>query len=227
MKKTPNFKPVLYRVEDKYALSEVEFERLKSKFLSVLPVDSGEPYCISSLYFDDYKDTFLEDTINGQPIREKYRVRIYNDSFKTIKLEHKMKKYSRIHKVSTRLDQSQIERLVAGKTLTSNDALSNLFNSAILTKCLRPKVIVTYKRTAFVYDKGNVRITFDEDLKASNDAFNFGNPQTPYDYPKTPFRVVEVKYDEFLPDFIANLLEHDNMWQSSNSKYRICREIYL
>lgn len=37
-------------------------------------------------------------------------------------------------------------------------------------------------------------------------------------------RVVEVKYDEFLPGFISGLLETGNMNQTSYSKYRICRE---
>ena len=226
MKKSKNFKPVLYRVEDKYALTKLEFERLRSKFMSILPVDRGETYRISSLYFDDYKNTCLADTVNGQPIREKFRIRIYNDTLDTIKLEHKTKQYSRIHKDSMTLNIDELNQLMCSQTIETDNPVANVFNRAILTRCLRPKVIVTYDRTAFVYKQGNVRITFDENLCASQNISEFGNPNLIYDYPETLFRVLEVKYDAFLPDFIADLLEHGNMWQSANSKYRTCREIY-
>ena len=226
MKKLENFKLIHYRVEDKYALSKIEFERLRSKFLSVLPVDMNQTYCISSLYFDDYKDTCLVDTINGQPMREKFRIRIYNNSLNTIKLEHKIKVYSRIHKDSLLLNEQELRRLMQGQTIDSNEPVANVFNCAVSTRYLRPKVIVSYDRTAFIYKQGNVRITFDENLRASKDLACFGSQDVLYDYPRTSFRVLEVKYDGFLPDFIADLLEHGNMWQSANSKYRCCREIY-
>ena len=37
-------------------------------------------------------------------------------------------------------------------------------------------------------------------------------------------RILEVKYDELLPGFIARLLEFGNMNQISYSKYRLGRE---
>ena len=37
-------------------------------------------------------------------------------------------------------------------------------------------------------------------------------------------KILEVKYDEFLPGFIARLLEFGNMNQTAYSKYRLGRE---
>ena len=37
------------------------------------------------------------------------------------------------------------------------------------------------------------------------------------------FCVLEVKYDEFIPDFLVQLLELGNMQQTAYSKYQLCR----
>ena len=36
--------------------------------------------------------------------------------------------------------------------------------------------------------------------------------------------MLEVKYDEFIPGFLLQLLELGNMQQSAYSKYQLCRE---
>ncbi|MBO7098087.1 MAG: polyphosphate polymerase domain-containing protein [Alphaproteobacteria bacterium] len=225
MSTTEHIKSGIWRVEDKYALSPAEFEHLKYQFAAVLPMDRGQSYSVSSLYFDDYFDSFLQDAVNGQPVREKFRVRIYDDSLSVIKLEHKKKQYSRICKDFEYLNEDELKRLVAGQMITKNDGVSALFNAALLTRHLKPKIVARYKRTAFVYEGGKVRITFDENLEASQDVLSFGSDTLKYDFAQDAFRVVEVKYTQFLPNFIANLLDCGNMWQSANSKYRICREL--
>jgi hypothetical protein len=100
------------------------------------------------------------------------------------------------------------------------------FALAIRNRGLKPKVIVTYERKAFVYETGNVRITFDRNVRGSNRIDLFGDKNLLYEYPKDYNAILEVKYDEFLPDFIAQSLEIDSMWQVSYSKYKICRELY-
>ena len=50
----------------------------------------NEKYVISSLYFDDLRDSMLADTLDGIDARDKYRIRIYNNSFEIIKLEVKI-----------------------------------------------------------------------------------------------------------------------------------------
>ena len=89
----------------------------------------------------------------------------------------------------------------------------------------RPKVIVEYDREPYICRNGNVRVTFDTNIRSSNcvdDFFEkkiFARPVMPSGY-----HLMEVKYDEFLPGFIAQLLETSHMNQSSYSKYRLCRE---
>mgnify|MGYP002510774277 CR=1 FL=1 len=53
---------------------------------------------MTSIYFDDLFDSYLNDTIGGNCKREKYRIRIYNHSWEVIKLEVKYKKYNYVMK---------------------------------------------------------------------------------------------------------------------------------
>lgn len=226
----------MYRVEDKYTCDEKQLAVLQARLKTVLRPDynqSGdEGYQITSVYFDDLYDTHLQDTEDGNRLREKYRIRIYNDSFETIKLEIKYKRDSRVFKRAETISAEQMKRLLAGQCIPdkspSADSTITLFNLAIANRGLRPRVIVEYDRAAYVFDAGNVRITLDRNLRASTDLDGFIHKNQAYYRPVPEFdRVLEVKYDEFLPGFIARLLETGNMNQTSFSKYRLCREAAL
>ena len=224
---------MMFRVEDKYACSASELFLLQSRIDTVLKADanqySQDGYSIISVYFDDLYDRHLQDTIDGNSKREKYRIRIYNNSFDTIKLEVKYKQYNRILKKSKTISYSDMNSLLQGNPIACTnlpDDPATLFNMGIQNRGLRPKVIVAYERKAYVFPSGNVRITFDRNIRSSNLIHMFGNDELSYDFPESPNAILEVKYDEFLPGFIAQLLELGNMQQTSYSKYRICREIY-
>lgn len=223
----------MYRVEDKYVIPENDYYELHERLAAVLPSDqngSGSGYSISSLYFDDLNDTDYFDTVSGNPYRRKHRIRIYNDSFDTIKLEVKRKNYNRIDKVSCSISREELADLMAGRMIAwgkDRESPRTIFNEEIAEHVLRPKVIVTYEREAFVYGPGNTRITFDRNVRASDDIDLFGTKNIVYDYPDITDYVLEVKYDEFIPDFVLQVLEIDSMQQTSYSKYGNCREIYM
>lgn len=223
----------MYRVEDKFGCSRAELYHLQKRLGYVLESDSNENniegYKVSSLYFDDLQDSCLRDTIEGYRSRRKYRIRIYNDSFDAIKLEVKEKQNNRIYKLSKTITKEEMDRLICGECIDctyEKDDPATLFNLAIKETDLRPKVIVTYERKAFVYDWGNVRITLDRNVRGSNDILHFGKKELAYDFVRESDAVLEVKYDEFIPQFILQLLELGNMKQTAYSKYQLCRELF-
>lgn len=224
----------MYRVEDKYSCTSQELAILQSRIGTILKPDSNENgeegYSIISVYFDDIYDTHMQDTIDGNSFRDKYRIRIYNHSFDTIKLEVKSKSYNRVNKKSSLITFEQMQQLLQGNSIERRNSLDDpatLFHIAISERRLSPKVIVAYERKAYIYEPGNVRITFDRNIRASNQVELFGNAKITYDNLRQENNaVLEVKYDEFMPDFISQMLETGNMRQTSYSKYRLCREIY-
>ena len=221
----------MIRVEDKYWCSERDMLLLESRVKAVLrpdPMAGGRPYQITSLYFDDRNDSCWQTAEDGVSERKKYRIRIYNNNPNLIKLEVKYKSYNRVFKRSRTIPRADAEKLMRGECIEdpreSMDNPVTLFNLAIKTDLLRPKIIIDYNRTAYTFTPGNVRITFDRNLRASRDISSFLNGDTAFTPVKDTDKILEVKYDEFLPGFIARLLEFGNMNQTAYSKYRLGRE---
>ena len=154
----------MYRVEDKYCCTATELIALQARIGTVLRPDENEGgsegYSITSLYFDDLRDSCLRDTEDGVNRRNKYRIRIYNNALNVIKLEVKIKQDNRILKFSRSISIAEMKRLMNGECIEDSASMEDpatLFNLAIKTQGLRPRVIVSYERKAFVYEPGNVR----------------------------------------------------------------------
>ena len=221
----------MYRVEDKYSCSERDMLLLESRVKTVMrpdPAAGGAPYRISSLYFDDPEDSHWADSEDGVSCRKKYRIRIYNNTADVIKLEVKYKAYNRILKKSRTISREDAEKLIAGECIEdreeSMDNPVTLFNLAMKERLLRPVMIIDYRRDAYTFPAGNVRITFDREIRAGGDAGSFLTGKAVCVPLEETDRILEVKYDEMLPGFIGRMLELGNMNQISYSKYRLGRE---
>lgn len=223
----------MYRVEDKFSCGEAAMYCLQKRLENVLRSDSNEDsaegYSVSSLYFDDFTESCFRDTVEGSRVRRKYRIRIYNHSLNTIKLEVKEKLDNRVRKKSRNITEEELRKLMCGECIESLPSMEDpaaLFNLAIQTSILRPRLIVTYERKAYIYEPGNVRITLDRNIRACDRVEYFGRSDIPYDFLREQDEILEMKYDEFIPEFILQLLELGNMQQISYSKYQLCCERY-
>ena len=221
-----------YRHELKYQVTDGQIQLLRNRISHLLPLDShvaqSGSYCIRSLYFDDYDNRCLKENENGTDPREKFRIRIYNGSAEKISLECKRKERGKTHKTSCPLTQEQTRQLMAGKILPdigSQPPLLRKLTLQMMTRRLRPVVIVEYRRIPYVYKNGNVRITLDTNILSSSEVETFLDPRIS-GRPVLPVgqQLLEVKYDEYLPDFIYRSLMLPNLRQTAFSKYYICRK---
>lgn len=90
-----------FRNEWKYLISTSEKEVLNLRMKPLMKLDphaENGGYLIRSLYFDDYWNSAYEEKESGVLMRKKYRIRIYNYSAESIKLERKKKFGSYIYK---------------------------------------------------------------------------------------------------------------------------------
>ena len=88
---------------------------------------------------------------------------------------------------------------------------------------LRPKTIVDYTREPFVYPLGNVRATLDYDIRTGLGRTNFLNPDCVTIPAGNAPTILEVKWDEFLPDIIRDAVQLSGRRTSAFSKYAQCR----
>lgn len=221
-----------YRHELKYICTAAELAMIQGRIHHLIPLDShaGENgmYQIRSLYFDDYYDRCYYENENGTDPREKFRIRIYNGKTDKISLELKKKERGKTLKLSCPLTEEQCRMLMRGKVLPDSDEYPPVLQKLLLqmkTAMLRPKIIVEYDRVPYVYKLGNVRITLDKNISSSSAIDTFLNP-TIHKRPIMPAgqHVLEVKFDEFLPDYIYQTLQLRNLRQTAFSKFYLCRK---
>lgn len=219
-----------YRNEIKYICSQAQLGLIENRIRPLCRPDphGGEDgtYLITSLYFDDYDNSCYYENENGVDPREKFRIRIYNRQLSYIALECKRKQSGKIFKETCRLTDRQFKSLLNQEWsgLVGTDPLINKFYIACQTKCLRPKVIVEYERTTFIYPQGNVRIAFDRNITTSSRVQQFGQINRGRPVMSTGQHILEVKYDELLPDYLYNALQIEHLRQVAFSKYYICRK---
>ena len=93
---------------------------------------------------------------------------------------------------------------------------------------MHPAVIVEYDRIPYVFRNGNVRVTFDMNISSAADCDRFFDRALPR-RPVMPAgqHLLEVKFDEYLPDHIYRSLNLAQLQQTAFSKYALSRKYTL
>lgn len=224
-----------YRHELKYLVSAAQIPLLKSRIEQIMQLDphGGKDgmYSIRSLYFDDYRNRSFHENENGTEPREKFRIRIYNRSLQRIALECKRKDHGKTLKTACLLTREQAECLMQGKPVPEWDGMPPLLrkmNLQIRTRLLRPVVTVEYERIPYLYPNGNVRVTLDMNISAGPGSRAFLTDHLPR-RPVMPLgqHLLEVKFDEYLPDVIYRSLNLGCLRQTTCSKFYLSRKTTL
>lgn len=230
-----NKKEKIFRHEYKYVCSEAQLIVLQNRINTLLNLDmhveTSGSYTVRSVYFDDYYNSCFYKNENGTNISEKFRIRTYNCDLSGTKLELKKKERGKVQKISCPLTQEQCFMLINNQVLPDNPEYPAVLQKLCLlmkTKLLRPVIIVQYNRTPFVGEEGNVRITFDRNIVSSDsvNCFMMNDIQT---RPIMPLNqhILEIKWDEFIPDYIHRVLNLENLHQTAFSKFYLSRKFSL
>ena len=218
-----------FRHEYKHQINLADIMVLKSRLSAVLKHDqhAGEngTYFIQSLYFDNYQDKALREKVDGVNKREKFRIRYYNRNTSFIQLEKKSKINGLCNKQSCRITAEECQKIIDGDIEflreSKKDLMMELY-AKMKYQLLKPKCIVAYRRESFVYPPGNVRVTLDMNICGSNNVKEFLNPELQFlqTYHQA---ILEVKWDEFLPQIIKDCVQLKSRRSSAFSKYAAVR----
>lgn len=218
-----------YRHEWKYEINACDHLMLRQRLKVVMKQDANSEdgcYRIRSLYFDTPGDKALLEKIDGVNEREKFRIRYYNGDTGFIRLEKKSKKNGLSKKIGVTVTAAEVKALLAGDTAWMNDSARPLVQE-LYTKMrcdgLKPRTIVDYTREAFTYGPGNVRVTIDYNIRTGMRSLDFLNPDC-VTVPVVDSRtLLEVKWDEFLPDCVKSAVRMNGRRVGAFSKYAACR----
>ena len=87
---------------------------------------------------------------------------------------------------------------------------------------LMPKTVVAYQRVPFVYAPGNVRVTIDWNIRTGSPR-DFLDPRGLTLPIAEDVTLLEVKWDEYLPNVIRRAAALKSRTPASFSKYAVCR----
>ena len=217
------------RHELKHNINNIDCIELRTKMPVVMKCDAhaidSNGYRVRSLYFDNYNDKALMEKLFGISTREKFRLRLYNGDTSLIKLEKKSKNNNICYKESEIITKEECDLIIKGQYEFLKNKKEPLFielYAKIIYQQLRPKTIVDYKREAYLYDCGHVRVTIDSDIRKSDNINNF-LVEDPYFEPTPKSYILEVKYDNYLPELISNIVSLGNRNVAAFSKYVAAR----
>lgn len=219
------------RSELKFGITYVDYQILKMRLRHIMKLDSNAGangrYLIRSCYFDNFDNKVMNEKKEGFLNRDKYRVRIYNKSDAVIHLERKSKRNNQTFKSKCKLTKKEFERMRVNDFEWMKDdersLIQNLYKDIKLYH-LKPMNVVDYEREAYLYEHGNVRITFDCKVQTSmrnTDLFNKTLPMV--DVLEQNEVILEVKYDNYLPTIIKMLLQGIHTRHEAYSKYQLSR----
>lgn len=219
------------RVEKKYLVDRMLMKDIIGRLERSLETDKHngpDGYMVRSLYFDSFNNRDYQAKVSGLDDRKKIRLRIYSHRDSVAKLELKEKHNGMQRKRSIILSREDAMALVNGDYSClqgREDSLSKVIYAYMVKEVYRPVCIVEYDRYAMIKDTNSIRVTFDQNLRASTDVKSFFEESInfiPLDL--TDRITMEVKYDVFLFSDIKNALSLKVAVESSNSKYVRARE---
>ena len=218
------------RHEYKYLISRADAELLKLRLPHIMQRDPhagpNGRYTIRSLYFDDVNAAAYYEKMDGIDNRTKYRIRFYNYDSSIIKLEKKEKLGNLTRKTAqsiTKNDARALEYALSQGCPDHPDGLTEELRLACQGRGLRPKVLVDYDRTPFLCNAGNTRITIDENLRTRPYiAHLFASPRAMTPVLEPDQVILDVKFDDFLPGYLADALADIPKVNMAISKFAMC-----
>ena len=213
-----------FRNELKFLMNAHTAAVLKYRISAVMKPDSHSDgvYQVNNLYLDDQYDTSYNEKIHNSYIRDKYRVRFYNNDLSFIRFENKHKEGELSYKTSVLMNEDEYQSISRGNMdfiLHSTHPLLQKVAALHRLRRMRPAVAFSYTREAYVYQPGNIRVTFDSNLRSDTLI-----PEPYTGAPPGAGGMLEVKFDRYLPSVIKEMLDGLLLIQTAMSKYNYSRE---
>ncbi len=145
-----------------------------------------------------------------------------------IMLEKKIKSGSGVEKERLRVSRAIYEAMRTGNAKALREVKDPLLDETawlLHNRLLRPKVVVIYVREAYVFPAGNVRITLDKGLRSGLSNLDLFRSAPSAPAPVDGMTILEVKYDEFLPRPVQDILQTGSLTRQAVSKYALCRSM--
>ena len=214
---------VMKRYELKYLLNSVQTQYVRDKLKGHMEIDQFGRTSIFSLYYDTPTSQLVRTSMEKPAFKEKIRLRSYGPSAEgsPVYLELKRKAYGIVYKRRVETTVLQVKDFFSEE---NNLGCGGQINSEItafrdMYKSLAPACMIICDRTAYYEPDGDLRLTIDENPRYRADDLTFsepagGSPLLPYGW-----TIMEVKVQDAMPLWLAEILSAAGIRKASFSKY--------
>lgn len=204
------------RYEDKFLIDQKQYLVLKKLFSCVFASDKNSldagNYEVRSLYLDNSKDRFFYQKTNGEKEHSKVRLRQYNHDYSVTWLEAKLKVHNKVKKVRYKLNLD-FEKVLFHLSNGDVPAYFTHFSH------LKPICIVNYLREAYVSHDKQLRVNFDRCPVYER----FDKAQIHCHNKNESSLLLEIKYHQNIPHWLASVLSQLKVEKDEFSKYQRAR----
>lgn len=223
-----------YRHEDKFLIGFPQYRMLRSQLAVLMHCDSNASadgsYKVRSLYFDTMENRDFYEKEAGIEVRRKIRLRTYSAEAERAKLEIKNRRQNGIYKEVVSVSRQEAERLIINPAdcefLREHSVSSAHLYRYFMTDSYRPVLMIEYDREAYTLPFFQIRITFDQRIRACRKVSDFWQKEPLFTsvIPSNEI-VLEVKYNDMIPDYLRRLLSLAESQSMSISKYYLARNL--
>ena len=214
---------IFKRVEQKYILSNDDYNNLMNIISNHLNRDEYFKSNICNIYFDSDNNDLIINSLEKGYYKEKVRLRSYN----VPELEDKV-----YFEIKSKLDGVVYKRRVTLKLKdyydylngvlpnSSNDQIMKELDYVISKYNLKPKYFIAYDRLSYYSkDDESFRITFDENIRSRKEDLRLEYGDSGKLYFKDKKYIMEIKCNGGLPMWFINALSTLRIYPNSFSKY--------
>ncbi len=218
------------RYEQKYLLTPKQYTEVLGEIGRRMEKDVHGHYTICNVYFDTGDYELIRRSLDKPVYKEKFRIRSYGTpkGEDTVFAELK-KKYGGI--VYKRRVAATAKRLQAflekGDRLAGDSQIQGEIRYFLGRYHPEPKVFLAYDRTAFTGEKGDLRVTFDENLRYRTEGLDLQAGEQGEAVLTEPCIVMEVKTGGAVPLWLARMFCQQGIFPASFSKYGICYKRHI
>lgn len=213
------------RYEDKYLISQPQYNSLISLLKPYGHIDSYGLYPISSAYFDNTNFDFAKTSIRNPLNNQKIRLRKYShESFSTndpLMYELKARKNGKVLKYQTTVFLTSFPPLLR-LTPAKNDSNFKSIQNIQLANHMNLQIIIKYLRIAYIFESyPDLRITFDTNICCLPfiESIEKHTKYSPHNLISSDQHLMEIKYDSVIPSWLSKILVHNDIKKCNFSKF--------
>ncbi len=210
------------RYEKKYLLTQDQYLAMRRGMAPYMVPDAHPEYTICNIYYDTEQDELIRTSLEKPVYKEKLRLRSYGvpGNRDPVFIELKKKYDGVVYKRRITMNAPDAMRYLQGAHKRDDSQIGREIDWFLQFYRPAPKVFIAYEREAWAAaDGGELRITFDTDLRArsNNVDLRFGDDGVPL--LAEDLYLMEIKIPGTAPLWLSQLLSANQIFSTSFSKY--------